>query len=198
MPKRGVGGAAFDSLRPGMVIIVKQTGTGHLAAPLGPEISGGMLAEEVHTGRVLAMQGGFDVVGSSYNRATQALRQPGSAFKPIVYVTALENGFTPATIELDAPFCVWQGAGLGNKCFVNFDRRSAGPHTHALGRRAVAQPDDGARRHRDRNAQDHRHRAQARRRRLSAIICRSRSAPATPRCRGWSTPMRSSPTRAAR
>jgi len=75
------------------------------------------------------MQGGFDVVGSAYNRATQALRQPGSAFKPIVYVTALENGFTPATIELDAPFCVWQGAGLGNKCFVNFDRRSAGPHT---------------------------------------------------------------------
>ena len=45
------------------------------------------------------MQGGFDVIGSSYNRATQALRQPGSAFKPIVYVTALQNGFTPATIE---------------------------------------------------------------------------------------------------
>jgi penicillin-binding protein 1A len=85
--------------------------------------------EEVHTGRVMAMQGGFDVLGSSYNRATQALRQPGSAFKPIVYVTALQNGFTPATIELDAPFCVWQGAGLGQKCFVNFDRRSAGPHT---------------------------------------------------------------------
>jgi len=88
-----------------------------------------MLVEEVHTGRVLAMQGGFDVVGSSYNRAIQALRQPGSAFKPIVYVTALQNGFTPATIEMDAPFCVWQGAGLGQKCFVNFDRRSAGPHT---------------------------------------------------------------------
>jgi penicillin-binding protein 1A len=75
------------------------------------------------------MQGGFDVVGSSYNRAIQAFRQPGSAFKPIVYVTAMQNGFTPATIELDAPFCVWQGAGLGQKCFVNFDRRSAGPHT---------------------------------------------------------------------
>jgi penicillin-binding protein 1A len=88
-----------------------------------------MLVEEVHTGRVLAMQGGFDVVGSSYNRAIQALRQPGSAFKPIVYVTALQNGFTPATIELDAPFCIWQGAGLGQKCFVNFDHRSAGPHT---------------------------------------------------------------------
>jgi len=87
----------------------------------------------VHTGRVLAMQGGFDVVGSSYNRATQAMRQPGSAFKPMVYVTALENGFTPATIVVDAPFCVWQGAGLGNKCFVNFDRRYAGPKTMRWG-----------------------------------------------------------------
>jgi penicillin-binding protein 1A len=75
------------------------------------------------------MQGGFDVVGSAYNRAIQARRQPGSAFKPIVYVTALQNGFTPATIELDAPYCIWQGAGLGQKCFVNFDHRSAGPHT---------------------------------------------------------------------
>ncbi|MGZ2413040.1 penicillin-binding protein 1A [Sphingomonas sp. F9_3S_D5_B_2] len=129
MPKRGVGGTAFGFLRPGMVIIVKEATPGNYTLRSVPQISGGMLAEEVHTGRVLAMQGGFDVVGSSYNRATQALRQPGSAFKPIVYVTALENGFTPATIELDAPFCVWQGAGLGNKCFVNFDHRSAGPHT---------------------------------------------------------------------
>jgi penicillin-binding protein 1A len=79
------------------------------------------------------MQGGFDVIGSSYNRATQALRQPGSAFKPIVYVTALENGMTPASIVVDAPFCVWQGAGLGNKCFVNFDKRYAGPHTMRWG-----------------------------------------------------------------
>ena len=110
-----------------------------------PQISGGMLVEEVHTGRVMAMQGGFDVIGSAYNRATQALRQPGSAFKPIVYVTALKNGFTPATIELDAPFCVWQGAGPRQKCFVNFDRRSAGPHTMRWGR-AVAQPDDRSRR----------------------------------------------------
>ncbi|HEY0163950.1 MAG TPA: penicillin-binding transpeptidase domain-containing protein, partial [Sphingomicrobium sp.] len=75
------------------------------------------------------VQGGFDVVGSSYNRATQALRQPGSAFKPIVYETALENGMTPASIIVDSPFCVWQGAGLGNKCFVNFDRRYSGPKT---------------------------------------------------------------------
>jgi penicillin-binding protein 1A len=123
------GGIAFDHLQPGKVIIVKQVAGNSYALRSVPEVSGGMLAEEVHTGRILAMQGGFDVVGSSYNRATQAMRQPGSAFKPIVYVTALMNGFTPATIELDAPFCVWQGAGLGQKCFVNFDRRSAGPHT---------------------------------------------------------------------
>jgi penicillin-binding protein 1A len=133
MPVRGVGTPAFDALKPGMVIIVKEAGPGSWQLKSVPEISGGMVAEEVHTGRVLAMQGGFDVLGSPYNRATQALRQPGSSFKPITYVTALENGFTPATIVVDAPFCVWQGAGLGNKCFVNFDKRYSGPHTMRWG-----------------------------------------------------------------
>lgn len=133
MPKRGAGGKAFDFLTPGMVIIVRQVAGNSYALRSVPEVSGGMLAEEVHTGRVLAMQGGFDVTGSSYNRATQALRQPGSAFKPITYVTALENGFTPATIVEDAPYCVWQGAGLGQKCFVNFDKRYSGPHTMRWG-----------------------------------------------------------------
>ena len=133
MPKRGVGGRAFDFLAPGMVIIVKQVAGSSYALRSVPEVSGGMLAEEVHTGRVLAMQGGFDVTGSSFNRATQALRQPGSAFKPITYVTALENGFTPASIVDDAPYCVWQGAGLGQKCFVNFDKRYSGPHTMRWG-----------------------------------------------------------------
>src|SRR5205085_5841387 len=133
MPVRNQGGAAFDALKPGMVIIVKQGDNGAYALRSVPEVSGGMVAEEVHTGRVLAMQGGFDVIGSSYNRTTQALRQPGSAFKPITYVTALENGLTPATIVVDAPFCVWQGAGLGNKCFVNFDKRYSGPHTMRWG-----------------------------------------------------------------
>ncbi len=123
------GGAAFDNLRPGMIIIVKQLGADSYALRSIPEVGGGFVAEEVRTGRVLAMQGGFDVIGSSYNRATQALRQPGSAFKPIVYETALENGMTPASIIVDSPFCVWQGAGLGNKCFVNFDRRYSGPKT---------------------------------------------------------------------
>jgi penicillin-binding protein 1A len=132
-PKRGVGGPAFGYLKPGMIIIVKQTAPSSYALRSIPEVGGGFVAEEVHTGRVLAMQGGFDVVGSSYNRATQALRQPGSAFKPIVYSTALANGMTPASIIVDAPFCVWQGAGLGNKCFRNFDGRYAGPKTMRWG-----------------------------------------------------------------
>lgn len=133
MPRRGGGGTAFSNLRPGMIIIVKQEGPSQYAIRSIPEVGGGFVAEEVHTGRVLAMQGGFDVVGSSYNRATQALRQPGSAFKPIVYVTALENGMSPASIIVDAPFCVWQGAGLGNKCFRNFDGKYSGPKTMRWG-----------------------------------------------------------------
>jgi penicillin-binding protein 1A len=132
-PKSGGGGSAFSHLRPGMIIVVKRVGGDSYALRSIPKIGGGFVAEEVHTGRVLAMQGGFDVIGSSYNRATQALRQPGSAFKPIVYVTALENGMTPASIIVDSPFCVYQGAGLGNKCFRNFDGRHAGAKTMRWG-----------------------------------------------------------------
>ena len=132
-PKRSVGGSAFSHLKPGMIIIVKNVAGDSFALRSIPEIGGGFVAEEVRTGRVLAMQGGFDVIGSSYNRATQALRQPGSAFKPVVYQTALENGMTPSSIIVDSPFCVWQGAGLGNKCFVNFDRRYSGPKTMRWG-----------------------------------------------------------------
>ena len=132
-PKRGVGGSAFSHLRPGMIIIVKQLGTNSYALRSIPEIGGGFVAQEVRTGRVLAMQGGFDAIGSSYNRATQALRQPGSTFKPIVYQAALENGMTPASIIPDSPFCVWQGAGLGNKCFRNFDGRNYGAKTMRWG-----------------------------------------------------------------
>ncbi len=116
-----------------MIIIVKQLGLDSYALRSIPEVGGGFVAEEVHTGRVMALQGGFDVIGSSYNRATQAQRQPGSAFKPVVYVTALENGMSPASIIVDAPFCVWQGAGLGNKCFRNFDGKYSGAKTMRWG-----------------------------------------------------------------
>ena len=78
-----------------------------------PEVSGGMVVMDPTTGRVLAMAGGFSFDQSQFNRATQAYRQPGSSFKPIVYSTALDNGYTPSSIVVDAPIEIDQGAGLG-------------------------------------------------------------------------------------
>jgi penicillin-binding protein 1A len=115
-----------------MIIAVKREGAGYTLRSI-PEIKGGMVVQEVSTGRVLAMQGGFDALGDDFNRATQALRQPGSTFKPVVYSAALDNGLTPASIIVDGPFCVYQGAGLGNKCFRNFSGGSAGPQTMRWG-----------------------------------------------------------------
>ncbi len=77
-----------------------------------PQIEGAMVVMDPHTGRVLAMNGGFSYARSQFNRATQALRQPGSSFKPFVYLTAMEQGFTPSTLVLDAPFVMDQGPGL--------------------------------------------------------------------------------------
>jgi penicillin-binding protein 1A len=133
MPKRGTGTPAFSFLRRGMVILVKQEPGGALSLRSVPEIKGGMVVEEVATGRVLAMHGGWDARGDDFNRATQALRQPGSTFKPIVYSAALDNGMTPASIIVDGSFCVWQGANLGNKCFRNFSGGNAGPQTMRWG-----------------------------------------------------------------
>ncbi|MBV9564227.1 MAG: penicillin-binding protein 1A [Bradyrhizobium sp.] len=76
-----------------------------------PEVSGAMVAMEPQTGRVLAMVGGFSFDQSQFNRATQAYRQPGSTFKPIVYSTALDNGYTPASIMVDGPIEIDQGQG---------------------------------------------------------------------------------------
>ncbi len=78
-----------------------------------PKVSGGLVVIDPHTGRVLAMQGGFDFRQSQYNRVTQAYRQPGSAFKPFVYLTALERGMTPSSTIMDAPFSINMGYGLG-------------------------------------------------------------------------------------
>ncbi|WP_172293978.1 penicillin-binding protein 1A [Pseudoruegeria sp. HB172150] len=77
-----------------------------------PTVQGGFMAMDVHTGRVLAMQGGFSYQDSVFNRATQAARQPGSSFKPFVYASALDSGFTPATIIIDAPIQVDTGDGI--------------------------------------------------------------------------------------
>ena len=128
MPKRGVGGRAFDFLKAGDIIAVKQEGDRWSLRSV-PKVQGGFIVENPHTGQILAMQGGFDSKGDSFNRATQAERQPGSSFKPFVYAAAFDNGLTPATIIDDEPFCVFQTVKLGRKCFRNFSGGYAGPRT---------------------------------------------------------------------
>jgi penicillin-binding protein 1A len=77
-----------------------------------PEVQGGFVAMDVNTGRVISMQGGFSYQHSVFNRATQALRQPGSSFKPFVYASALDSGYSPATIVIDAPIEINTPQGL--------------------------------------------------------------------------------------
>jgi penicillin-binding protein 1A len=94
-----------------------------------PEISGAFIAMDPHTGRVLALTGGWSYKQSEFNRATQANRQPGSSFKPFVYLTALEAGFTPSTIILDAPLVIDQGPGLPLWKPENYEKDFMGPAT---------------------------------------------------------------------
>ncbi|MDO9460316.1 MAG: penicillin-binding protein 1A [Alphaproteobacteria bacterium] len=98
-----------------------------------PEVGGALVAMDPHTGRVLAMQGGFAYGDSEFNRATQAHRQPGSAFKPFVYASALESGFTPSSLVLDAPMVIDQGPGLAKWKPSNYSREYYGPSTLRLG-----------------------------------------------------------------
>ena len=98
-----------------------------------PDIGGALIALDPHTGRVLAMSGGFLYDASQFNRATQARRQPGSAFKPMVYLAALDKGFTPSSLILDAPFVVDQGPGLGKWKPRNYGKKFYGPSPMRLG-----------------------------------------------------------------
>lgn len=98
-----------------------------------PEISGAIVAMDPYTGRVFAMVGGFSFEQSEFNRATQAQRQPGSSFKPFVYATALDNGYTPSSSVLDAPIEIDQGPGLGIWRPQNDDDNGSGPHTLRYG-----------------------------------------------------------------
>ncbi|MCT8999564.1 penicillin-binding protein 1A [Chelativorans intermedius] len=121
-------------LKPGDVVYVeKKKGEGEKGWRLRqvPEIGGAIVAMDPHTGRVLAMVGGFSFANSQFNRATQALRQPGSAFKPIVYAAALDNGYTPASVVLDAPVSIQ----IGNQVWEpkNYGGNFAGPSTLRMG-----------------------------------------------------------------
>lgn len=98
-----------------------------------PDVEGALVALDPHTGRILAMVGGFDFKASQFNRATQAHRQPGSAFKTFVYAAALEAGFTPSSLVLDAPFVIDQGAGQGKWKPRNSSNRFYGPSTLRMG-----------------------------------------------------------------
>jgi penicillin-binding protein 1A len=92
-----------------------------------PEVNGALVALDPHTGRVLSLVGGMSYASSEFDRATQAMRQPGSSFKPFVYLAALDSGFTPSTIVLDAPIEIDQGPGLPMWKPVNFDHEFLGP-----------------------------------------------------------------------
>ncbi len=125
---------AADVLNPGDVVYVEpyeQDGTQRLRLRQPPKIQGALVAMDPHTGRVLAMVGGFSYAQSEFNRATQAERQPGSAFKPFVYAAALDNGYTPASVVLDAPIEIVSGGALWQP--KNYGGGSAGPSTLRLG-----------------------------------------------------------------
>ncbi|AZI38000.1 putative penicillin binding protein 1A [Caenibius tardaugens NBRC 16725] len=121
-----------DALKAGDVIVASPEGNGYRVRTI-PEISGGFLAQDPNTGRVLAMQGGFDSRLGAFNRATQAMRQPGSTIKPFVYATGLDFGLSPASMVSDSSFCVYQGGARGEKCFRNFSGGGGGEHTMRWG-----------------------------------------------------------------
>jgi len=94
-----------------------------------PKVDGAIVALDPFNGKVKALVGGFSFESSEFNRATQAKRQPGSAFKPFVYATALENNFSPNSIVLDAPFTAEQGVGLKTWKPENYGKQFYGPST---------------------------------------------------------------------
>ena len=98
-----------------------------------PKINGGIVVMDPYTGRVLALSGGFSFKKSEFNRATQASRQPGSAFKPFVYALALENNYTPSSIILDAPIVLDQGDDLKMWKPENYGKKFYGPTTLRTG-----------------------------------------------------------------
>jgi penicillin-binding protein 1A len=147
LPRGGMGASprtVADVLKPGDVIYVsprepkegesKDTVKGQWSLQQVPEVGGAIVAMDPHTGRVLALVGGFSFAQSQFDRAVQAHRQPGSSFKPIIYSTAIDNGYTPSSIIVDGPICISQGQGMPEWCPKNYEAGSAaGPSTLRFG-----------------------------------------------------------------
>jgi len=124
----------FDQiLKVGDIIYVKHINDKRFSLKQLPKINGGIVVMDPYTGRVLALSGGFSFKKSEFNRSTQALRQPGSAFKPFIYALALENNFTPSSIILDAPLVLEQGTDLKMWKPENYGKKFYGPSTLRVG-----------------------------------------------------------------
>ena len=121
-----------DVHKVGDLIFVKKDNNSYLLKQY-PKVNGGIVVLDPYNGNVKALVGGFNFKSSEFNRVTQAKRQPGSAFKPIVYAAALENGFSPNSIILDAPFVESQGIGLKNWKPENYGKKFYGPTTFRKG-----------------------------------------------------------------
>ena len=117
----------------GDVIYVKKKNEGNYSLKQLPKANGAIVVMDPYSGRVYAISGGFSFKKSEFNRATQAFRQPGSAFKPFVYALALENNFTPSTIILDAPIVLDQGSDLKMWKPENYGKKFYGPSTLRMG-----------------------------------------------------------------
>ncbi|MDB9831718.1 PBP1A family penicillin-binding protein [Candidatus Pelagibacter sp.] len=117
----------------GDIIYVENLNNNNFSLRQLPLVNGGIVVMDPYTGRVLALSGGFSFKKSEFNRATQASRQPGSAFKPFIYALALENGYTPSTLILDAPLVLEQGSDLKMWKPENYGKKFYGPSTLRMG-----------------------------------------------------------------
>ena len=123
----------FDLFNIGDIIYVKKIQDSEYELKQLPKVNGGIVVMDPFTGRVYALSGGFSFKKSEFNRASQALRQPGSAFKPFIYALALENNFSPTTLILDAPLVLEQGTDLKMWKPENYGKKFFGPSTLRTG-----------------------------------------------------------------
>ena len=123
----------YDLFNIGDIIYVKKIQDSEYELKQLPKVNGGIVVMDPFTGRVYALSGGFSFKKSEFNRASQALRQPGSAFKPFIYALALENNFSPTTLILDAPLVLEQGSDLKMWKPENYGKKFYGPSTLRTG-----------------------------------------------------------------